>query len=506
MARLIILISILFFSAQLRAQFTYFNQITGEQGDLSAEITTNVEIINNRYILLGAAVDDGTLFLYAREYNNIGEIVNSNIIYPDSSEYVYIGRTKSFQWNPYTETFVFMQGVNLLGQGNLEGYLIEFDSNLDTTFTRRYNQFTPYTYLFTFLIEEDGYVVVGETTDNPNSQGTFIMKLDFEGYVLWSEIMQPMVFQDIYRNWSIEKLENGYLIAGRGRTEESNFETFGLLTTTNFQGETINELQVVDSTMLKSNTMSSTQLESGELLTTQVIGYELVEEFNNPNIFWTKLKIRMYDPDTGEFYNEVDFFDNYEYFQGGPNKLLATPDGGVILLGGYFGWYFDKTAWMLKLDSNLNQEWYQEYSYETCNDCENLLYDIELAPDGGYVAAGSFRNSAVDPRTSTWLLKVDACGDVEWQGCTPVGIEEKEPRVFSVYPNPSVGRFRVESDLNQSVASWAVYNLSGKKVAEGNTQNNVTLEISLNLSSGLYALELVQQNGDRENHKIQIVK
>src|SRR5690606_10708456 len=115
--------------APLCAQFTYLNQITGEQGDLSAEGTTNIEVLSDGFVLWGSGIDDNVLLHFARKYNFLGEITDENVLYDDSAEYVYAGITNSFQWNPYTETFVFMQGVNLLGQGNLEGYIIEFDTN-----------------------------------------------------------------------------------------------------------------------------------------------------------------------------------------------------------------------------------------------------------------------------------------------------------------------------------------------------------------------------------------
>ncbi len=142
----------------LSAQFEYFNQITGEQGDLSSEVSANIEVVNDGYVIWGSAIDDNVLLHYVRKYDLFGEIINENILYDDSAEYVLSGIIKSFQWNPYTEKFVYIHGVNLLGQKITEGYLIEFDINLDTTFTRRYNHYPPYTYPFIFSIEEDGYI------------------------------------------------------------------------------------------------------------------------------------------------------------------------------------------------------------------------------------------------------------------------------------------------------------------------------------------------------------
>lgn len=491
--------------ALTNAQFTYFNQITGESGDLSSEVCANVEVVNDGYVIWGAAIDDNILKHFIRKYNLEGEIVNENILI-HQNQYVLSGIVNSFKWNPYIQKFIYIHGTNL-NSGTTEGYLIEFDQNLDTVFTKRYAQYPPYTYPFIFEVEPDGYIVVGEQGGISNSNGTFIMKLDFAGNVLWSEILQPEVYQHIYRNWSIIRTDSGYLISGFGKTPDSNSEPFGLLTLIDSLGQNMDATIMVDDQMPLSGAVLATRSTSGDIILAQGFGYEWMSEFGNPNVFWNSVRIFKYDLETGDTSNLRNYFTNYEFFQGGANKLLSTPDGGVILLGGNSGYYYDYTSWMLKLDSNLNQEWFYEYTYETCDNCENILYDIELAPDGGYIAAGSFANYDIDPRNDTWLLKVDACGDVEWQGCAPVGVEEKAPKVFSVYPNPSAGRFTVETDNNKGISSWTVYNLSGQKVAEGSSISVVqSLEMNLNLPSGLYALELVQADGKRENHKIQIIK
>ena len=486
------------------AQFTYFNQITGEFGDLSSEVCSNVVVSEEGYVIWGAAINDNVLIHFIRRYNSNGEIINTqeNIF---GGEYMYSGITNSFQWNPYTQEFVMLQGSDL--GDSVEGRMLTFNENLQLQNNLYFNDYDPYTYFFGFLIEPDGYVILGENASVMNSQGTFNMKLDFEGNILWSEIMQTEIYQNIYRNRSILKTDGGYLIAGGGSSPETGYEPFGLITQINNLGITQSETIVEDEDALQTGYLGAVRLESGEILMAQTLAYELVYPNGNPNIFWLKTRLFKFDPQTETMYDEHTYFDNYEMKMGGPIDMVATSDGGAVLLGNRSGFFYDSYGWMMKVDADLNQEWFHEYTYQSCNNCGNKLYDIELAPDGGYVAAGSFYNYDIDPRNATWLLKVDACGDVEWQGCEPVGVEEKETQSFSVYPNPSNGRFTVETSENENISAWSVYNLSGQNVAQGNVQSGgQSLEINLNLPSGLYALELVQSDGKRENHKIQIVK
>ena len=493
--------------ASVGAQFTYFNQITGVLGDENSERVANVELASDGYVVWGGGADStGQGLHFIRKYNYEGEILNENIlIHPN--QYTYSGITNSFKWNPYNQRFVYIQGY-ALPNGQVEGYLIEFNENLDTTFTKRYSIYPPYTYPFVFEVENDGYIVVGELgSDAATGAGTFIMKLNFNGEILWSKIMQPNVPSFIYRNFCALPIPGGYLVSGE--VSEGYYPSAvdsGLITITDSVGNTMSEMEILYEDELLTGLGVAVKTTNDEIWFCRGVGYADVEEIDNPFVFWSKIRIEKFDLQTGEIYEIQDYHANYEFIMGGQSKMVATPDGGVIILGGRYGFAFDAYSWMMKLDAEGNEEWFQEYTYQNCETCFNVLYDIEIAPDGGYIAAGSFTDYDYGIRNTTWLLKVDACGDVEWQGCAPVGVREKEPKAFSVYPNPSAGRFKVASDFNHVIASWTVFTLSGQKLAEGKTVNNENLEINLNLPVGLYALELVQKDGRRENHKIQILK
>ena len=493
--------------ASVGAQFTYFNQITGVLGDENSEVMANVEVISNGYVVWGAGIDSiGQLFHFTRKHDFEGDIlVEKVLIFPN--QYTYSGVTNSFKWNPYNQHFVYIQGY-VLPNGQVEAFLIEFDENLDTTFTKRYSIYPPFTYAIAFEVENDGYIVLGEIgNDAENGAGTFIMKLNFDGAILWSEIMQPNVPSFIYRNWSVTKTLSGYLISG-GLHEGGGMDAIdsGIITITDFTGNTLSEIQILYEDELVTNNGDAVNTTNGEIWFCRSIGYADVAEVDNPAILWNKIRLEKFDLETEEIYWMQDYHADFEFIMGGTRKMIATPDGGAAILGLRFGFNFDIYSWMMKLDADGNEEWFQEYTYHNCETCANILQDIEIAPDGGYIAAGYIADYSIDIRNATWLLKVDACGDVEWQGCAPVGVREKEPKAFSVYPNPSAGRFKVASDFNHVIASWTVFTLSGQKLAEGKTVNNENLEINLNLPVGLYALELVQKDGRRENHKIQILR
>ena len=492
----------------VQAQYTYFNQIYGEIGDLASETMSNVEVVNDGYVTWGGGINDGVDLEYLRKFDLDGVLIDENIL-DLGDESFYAGIVNSMQWNPYTQQFVVLQG-SIINDG-VSARLLSFDTDLELDQNVIYDNYAPNTYFFGFLIEPDGYVIIGERGPLVNGEGTFIMKLDLEGNVLWNEIMQPEVNQHVYRNWSILSLDSGYMIFGGGVVVD---DRFGLITLTDLQGETGSEIEVIDEDAARTGSIICTQLDNGEFLFLQGIGYEMVEDFGNPDVFWNSLSVGKFDPQTEDVIVLQEYFTDYEYFLSSAWDLEATSDGGAIILGHRAGWFYDSYAWMMKVDADGVQEWFHEYTYETCDDCDNVLYDIELAPDGGYIAAGKFHNSDIDPRNSPWLLKVDACGDVEWQDCpiSSVGLVERNPQSFSIYPNPSAGRFSVSTETQKRVVGVEVVDMTGISTpldGLGSTLNvtaSSTLEINIDVPTGLYLLRLVLDDGSIESYRVEVVK
>ena len=139
----------------------------------------------------------------------------------------------------------------------------------------------------------------------------------------------------------------------------------------------------------------------------------------------------------------------------------------------------------MKFNEEFQSDWYTELSYEICSGCTNELYDIEQAPDGGYVMVGKF-NSPEDPYDKTWLVKVDACGDMEWQGCEPVGIEEivKTPSI-KIFPNPASSLINIEVLENIEIHTIGIIDMMGRTVLRSSYSSSLDLS---HLPSGAYKL------------------
>ena len=102
-------------------------------------------------------------------------------------------------------------------------------------------------------------------------------------------------------------------------------------------------------------------------------------------------------------------------------SLQQTADGGYVLGGGTIGCgsgtlcpYLSgrQCGFVEKLDATGELVWAQVYS-SGGDDKENAINQIRQTSDGGFVAAGSFRDP--DYNIGAWILKLDSLGNVQWQ-------------------------------------------------------------------------------------------
>jgi len=181
--------------------------------------------------------------------------------------------------------------------------------------------------------------------------------------------------------------------------------------------------------------------------------------------------------------------------------MLRTPDSGYAIL--WQEWTGSpERSFIKKFDSELEVEWQKSYMHSETTDATNRLWDFDLTPDGGFICAGSAAGIFTDVEpTRHWLLKLDACGDMEWQGCdtTTVGINEPptEIREVRVYPNPALNQLYVDLSLLRpaKTAEIVISDLLGRTIITTSISSlkEQTIDIET-LKPGLYNLSVIDMN------------
>ncbi len=94
-------------------------------------------------------------------------------------------------------------------------------------------------------------------------------------------------------------------------------------------------------------------------------------------------------------------------------SVKQTNDGGYILTG--FSYITDESncnLWLLKTDSEGNQEWLSEFGI-SADDANDYGYDVIQTSDGGYAVIGETRSYGAGG-SDAWLIKTDEDGLEEW--------------------------------------------------------------------------------------------
>lgn len=159
-------------------------------------------------------------------------------------------------------------------------------------------------------------------------------------------------------------------------------------------------------------------------------------------------------------------------------------------------------AFLSKTDLTGNLLWQRTYTLNVNND--HYIYDFQATSDNGFILAGSCYITTQD----AWLLKVDSLG-CEVAGCDGVGIaEQKELGSLSVYPNPAIGSATIS--FAEEVASDAyveILNSSGQMVDRMYTNGMNSVSFSTETyAEGIYCLRLVRNSELIETKKLIIVR
>ena len=479
-----------------QAQYSYFNIIHGSESPNSPETTANVIADEDGYITFGGGGDaDDLLHYFFHRYDEQG-VFQESVPYYFGSDFVWTGSTNSFQKIPESDDYLFAQGIS--DAEGTHGFMMRLDSDFDTLWTKKLELFPPYTYITSFNWDEDGFILSGEFGSAPGDNGTFIAKVDLDGEYLWHQVIHEPD-EGFFRNRFISPVAQGYVTSGAmgaAETTEGRVEYF------DETGQLLGEFENDQDALLRG-IMRHTLFSTGEILVTQYIGYADYPESTDPLFFYTKMSLFRFNIDNMQLEFIGDYFDDDSWVNGNVIKTIESHNDSKIMTGSAYveiDGEARNVSFIFKLDSEYQLEWYTQLAFEDCGTCINQAYDVEQSADGGYVVVGSHRNWTNDPYDNTWLVKVDACGDVEYQGCAPVGVEEWGFNSnVEIYPNPADDYFNI-SITDYSVAELIeIFDVSGRKIIK--VPFNTRMDVS-NLGVGIYLIRILNDKGVIHSEKL----
>ncbi len=464
------------------SQYTYFN-VQEDNLDWSVSFSSEVELRDDQFIVCGQSVSDdviGFQFSSKNEYGEAEEYLHFEDVegiiedaHSDSFKAVEDGYITCINGSNYTQFIKFNLGGELLWQ--LQNPYPD-SMGVDILFVR---ELMGGEYLF---VGNKNVSISEETTLNK----LYLIKIGIDGSVYWEVEETLTENSDLVFTRTIEQ-ENGNIIL-LGVEEGENIlvrtNSFGIIQNTEEDiyrwsgGEYYNHQPF----MVKDS--------NNEISVMYEIGQSLIDEEDENSINYT-FNILRFDSETMVPTETIEFPELY------PRHLIAdylkTPDGGYAVLGQ--DWNFAPVrSFIKKYSSEHEEEWMNYYVHSEYTDSTNVLFDFEIANDGGFICAGEASgNDISEYPLQSWLLKIDACGDAEDLSC-PMSIEEINHTIqIDLYPNPAREYLKVSLPLPISGdITLSFYDNLGKelqRVSEFLYSEN-ELEIPLvNLPSGLYSFQ-----------------
>ena len=478
--RVAIFITILFFSFNnCFGQTVYFSELQPEEWNTS--LITNVEFSEGSYYVFGLfSADDIPEGTFIQRFTTEGILENTllaldSVILPNYAE----------NFNVYEDEIIFSGRRNFCS--------IDANGEFNWSVTKSFPELYSNDFVLSSKLESSDYLAVGRKTYNtdkdasPEFSNVYLLKVDTEGEEVWENEFNILPDKFV-RITVVYELENGeFVLLGSTFLPENpvviRVDSVGnLIDYSSFGQEEEN------------NWLPWSVLEEDEDRLTLV--YQKYEGEDETFGDIHSLQIAQYDLTSDSFTYESDFSEGYLVHN--VQDFIKTPDGGYAATGRR-GSDFILKGFVTKYTSDLTIEWDKEYIY-SLDYTNNYLYDIEVTPDGGFVCAGETTGQNINTHPqSSWLLKLDACGDVEWQGCdtTTVGVKEEIKLAdLKLYPNPAQDFIIIElAQIPMTAeASFLVLSIEGKIVLEGGLIQKEDLVVDLSsMESGIYQIFILDK-------------
>lgn len=482
-------------SIPLYAQYSYFNIWVEEVSNQWASGSANIFVVDSTYLSIGATATFGISNLCVREFDQDGILasdaeyeIDYSIFYYNSDQFVHDSEGN----------LVLLTQINLGTNGR--SFLSKFDQNYELVST----EITGLTGIDTASIIYSGLKLT--SIDTITLAGAYGFNSDSDEYpedfevVLWKRSQSG---ETVWKKTMFYEAGKGKFVCDFHITPQGEYLIVLV------SGTGINKNHVIIKADSEGNYIDHYEwggeyneykckmlpLDNGNY----VVFYD---DVTGGDWYATEIDLHLmeFNPSTMSPVPDTDIIYENEYTdQAMPSfqidDFLKTPDGGyAVMMNFRENDPIQYQPFILKLDSAYQYEWMKTYAPDSPW-IQGALFDFEVTHDGGFIATGDF---VYPPEPQSyfrhWVIKLDACGDVEYMDCPFVDVVEHSldpgQGLFSVFPNPSSNIINISS--TQEFESITIRDITGKVVYTSAMNNHVLqthVDVSM-LAKGLYLVEV----------------
>lgn len=498
-------------------QTTYFNKIfIDAQADIMQFTNVEIDTNNNLYELFGVSGEPGYRRVIRRRIDFNGNFVDDverDLGDPPLSP----GIAESFKkmGTGYVATYSYFFGA--LCERYDSNFQLEWghvEENTDTSSL----YFTRSVQLMDGNILALGHSILTENVLSNDSAGPIIIsKITPIGNLIWQKSITPeKAFGKV--NSAFELSNNDIILSGTQAYEDFDAIVMRLDSEGNLLWQ--KTFQSAQEEEYDDLWCPSVQVNDSILVLSYGYGYD--DEY--PPQPWLESSVRkLHLVKLNVNTQEIIWEQEYPQIYGGRhymNDIISSVDNGFVVCGnlGHLMYWplFGPTvpgfdfSYLAKTNSEGELQWQRRYTYSSDSTMfygdQNFLFDVELAPDGGYVACGYLNDFGISPESNAWVIKVDEFGCLE-PGCQNVDVNEIRLDMvdaLSIYPNPVTTNCTVELNISTNrithsneETSLILIDPTGKQLQRILVPpfiNDYKLQIDLsNYSGGVYQMHWINK-------------
>ena len=360
-------------------------------------------------------------------------------------------------------------GSRLDATNNRDAWLVKFDPNGDTLWTRSYGGGSFDNANVVCQAPDTGFVLMGTTKSFSAGPASdfYLIKTDKNGIQQWQQVYGTTASEDCVSGQIT--LDGGFILSGR---KSNMFHIVKTDANGGFQWQQTYS-GTIDVCFIKQLTDSSYILTGSKTVTG--LGFQacILKVNSSGALIWQK--------------TYGGNLDDWFYSQ-----AVTLNDGSIITAGQSISGSIP-IGLLVKTDSLGNLQWLRKYFKNPIGD--NYFYDVKSTSDNGFIMSGFALVATSDP----WVVKVDEFG-CEVANCS-VGVNEFQisNSKLILYPNPANNEITLQiSDLNISDAEIQVINGLGEFQQFQISDSKINIS---NFNAGVYFMVVTFKDGQRLTEK-----